>query len=145
MKRYICGFVVLAALGGAVLADDKAEAKKLEGAWEVKSIEIMGKKINAPEGRGGTFVFASGMKLTMKDPGKPDKDGKYKIDSSKSPKQLDLIEVKDGKEVSVLPAIYEVEGDTLRLGFPKDGPKGKRPADFKGENVLILNLKRQKS
>jgi uncharacterized protein (TIGR03067 family) len=147
MKQYLFGFVVLAAVGGAVLADDKAEAeaKKLEGTWDVKSIEVKGKKIDAPEGKGGSIVFAKGMKVVMKDPGKPDKDGKYKLDTSKSPMQLDLIELKDGKDADVMQAIYEVKEDTLRLGFSAEGPKGKRPTEFKGDTVVILHLKRQKS
>jgi len=147
MKRYIVGFVMLAALGGVVLADDKAdaEAKKLEGEWDVKAIEVKGKKIDAPDGKGGSIVFAKGMKVVMKDPGKPNKDGKFKLDAGKSPKQLDLIELKDGKDGDVMEAIYELEGDSLRLGFSAEGPKGKRPTEFKGDKVVILHLKRQKS
>lgn len=147
MKRYIFGFVIVAAVGGAVLADDKAdaEAKKLHGTWDVKSIEVKGKKINAPEGKGGSIVFAKGMKVVMKDPNKEDEHGKYKIDTSKNPKQLDLIQLKDGKDGDVMQAIYEIEGDMLRLGFPVEGPKGKRPTEFKGDKVVILHLKRQKS
>ena len=146
MKRYIFGFVVLSALGGVAFAEDKkanSEAKKLEGTWEVVFAEIMGKKIDAP--KGASIVFGKGMKVVMKDPGKLDQDGKYKIDASKSPKQLDLVFLNDGKHEQVMPAIYEVDGDTLRLGFSGEGPKGKRPTEFKGEKVLIMHLKRQKS
>jgi len=148
MKRYIFGFMILSALGGAGFAEDKtadSEVKKLEGTWEIVAAEIMGKKIDAPKGKGGSIIFSKGMKLVMKDPGKPDKDGKYKIDTSNSPKQLDLIELKDGKDGKVTQAIYEVDGDTLRLGFSGEGAKGKRPTEFKGDKVVILHLKRQKS
>lgn len=147
MKRYLFGFVVLAAVGGAVLADDKAdaEAKKLEGTWDLKSIEVKGKKIDAPEGKGGSIVFAKDMKVVMKDPGQPDKPAKYTIDASKSPKHLDLIELKDGKEGDRIQVIYDVDGDKLKLGFPADGSKSKRPSEFKGDKVAIMHLKRQKS
>jgi uncharacterized protein (TIGR03067 family) len=147
MKRFFVGFLVAATVGGAVLADDKtaAEAKKLEGTWDIESIEIMGKKIDAPKGKGGSIVFAKDMKVIMRDQGKEDKPGTYKIDAGKSPKTLDLIESKEGKAGEVMEAIYEVEGDNLKMGFSGEGPKGKRPSDFKGEKVVIMHLKRQKS
>lgn len=147
MKRYILGFAFMAALGTVGWADDKAdaEAKNLEGVWEVKAIERKGDKINAPEGKGGAMVFGKDWMLTMKDPGKPDKPGRYTIDAGTSPKQLDLIQLKDGKDGVVMQAIYEVEGDALRIVFSADGPKGKRPTEFKGDKVVILHLKRQKS
>lgn len=147
MRRYILGFVVMAAVGAIVLADEKsdAEAKKLEGAWEVEAFEVMGKKIDAPKGKGGSIVFAKELKVIMKDPNKPDKPGRFKIDAGKNPKHLDVIESKDGKDGEVMQVIYEVDGDQLRMGFSADGPKGKRPSEFKGDKVVIMHLKRQKS
>ncbi len=147
MKRFLFGLLTAAAVGGAVLADDKtdAEAKKLEGAWDIVSVEVMGKKIDAPKGKGGSIIFAKDGKVIMKDPGKKDKFGTYKIDAGKSPKILDLIESKDGKAGEVTEGIYEVDGDNLRWGVSAEGPKGKRPSDFKGEKVVIVHWKRQKS
>jgi uncharacterized protein (TIGR03067 family) len=147
MKRSILGFLVVAAVGTAGWAEDKtdAEAKNLEGVWEVKAFERKGDKTNAPEGKGGAMVFGKDMMLTLQDPGKPDKRGRYKIDPSKSPKQLDLIQLQDGKVGTVMQAIYEVEEDALRIGFSAEGPRGKRPTEFKGDKVVILHLKRQKS
>jgi uncharacterized protein (TIGR03067 family) len=158
MKRMLFGFGMMAFLGSMVLADDKtekggavkgdgktaAEAKKLEGTWDIVALEFMGKKIDAPKGQGGSLVFAKGMKVTMKDP-KGNKDGTYKIDVSKDPKKLDLIESKDGKEDEVMQTIYEVDGDNMKMGFSTKGPKSKRPTTFEGENVGIMHLKRQKS
>jgi uncharacterized protein (TIGR03067 family) len=147
MKRYLCGFVMMAAVGGTVLGDEKtdAEVKKLLGAWDVVAIEVMGKKIEAPKGKGGSIVFAKDMKVIMKDPNKPDKPGTYKIEASTNPKQLDVIESKDGKGGEMMQVIYEVEGDDLKMGFSAEGPKGKRPTEFKGDKVAIMYLKRQKS
>ena len=145
MKRYICGLVLMAAVGGMVLADDKSDAdvKKLEGEWKVEEYEIMGKKIAAPKERAGSIVFAKDMKVTMKDPNKKDEPGTYKIDAGKTPKQLDLIEG-EGKKQTV-EAIYEIDGDKLKLGFDTKGPKGKRPTGFDAKETVIMHLKRQKS
>jgi uncharacterized protein (TIGR03067 family) len=93
-------------------------------------------------GKGGSIIFTKDGKLTMKDPGKPDKVGSYRLDADKSPKQLDLIVSKDGAAVQ---GIYELDDDQLKIGFSMDEPKGKRPAQFKGEKVVVMLLKRQKS
>jgi uncharacterized protein (TIGR03067 family) len=146
MKRAIFGFVVLAVVCGAVLADERtdAEVKELEGVWNLEAVEIKGKKLDAPKGKGGSIVFAKDMKVIMKEPNKPDKQGRYKIEVGTNPKQLDLIELKDGKDEEVIQVIYEIEDDTLRMGFSADGLKGKRPTEFKGERVGIMHFKRQK-
>jgi uncharacterized protein (TIGR03067 family) len=148
MNRYVFGFVVMAIVGGAVLADEKsdAEVKKLEGTWDIDAIESMGKKIPAPAGKGGSIVFSKDMKVVMKDPKKADQPGTYTIDAGKTPKQLDLIEKKEGdKKGEVMQAIYHVDGDKLRMGFSAKGPKGERPKDFDGKETVIMHLKRQKS
>ena len=148
MNRYVFGFVVMAAVGGAVVADEKADAevKKLAGTWEIDAIEFGGKKFPAPPGKGGSIVFAKDMKVIMKDPKKADKNGTYKIDAGKTPKELDLIEGKDGdKKGEVMEAIYEVDGDKLKMGLSGKGPKGKRPSAFDDKETVIMHLKRQKS
>jgi uncharacterized protein (TIGR03067 family) len=150
MKRYVMGLIVLAVVAGVVSADDKTEAevKKLEGAWEIVALVLGSKRIEAPKsGNGGGFVFAKDMKLTLKDPGKPDKPGTYTIDAGANPKQIDLIESKEGngKPGEKLQGIYEIDGDSLKLALSAEGSKGKRPSTFQGENVMILHLKRQKS
>jgi uncharacterized protein (TIGR03067 family) len=142
MKRCIVGFVMLAAVGGAVVAEDKADAdvKKLQGEWNIEAIEIQGKKIDG-KGKAGGIVFAKDMKVIMKSPGQKDSPGTYKIDATKKPKHLDLIE---GEKKEVIETIYELDGDSLKMGLPTKGPKGKRPAGFDDKESVIMHLKRQK-
>jgi len=143
MKRCVMGVMLLATVGGAVLADTKADADadKVLGAWDLTSIEIKGKKTDATEGGGGTFIFAKDNKLTIKDKGKQDKGGTFKMDASKSPKEIDLIEGADGEK---LEAIYDLDGDTLRLAISPQGPKGKRPTALDSKQAILLVMKRQK-
>jgi uncharacterized protein (TIGR03067 family) len=144
MKRYVFGFVVFAATAGAVLSMNAADTDEemLQGEWDLASVEVQGKSLPAPVGKGGSIVFDKGGKLLLKDPGKPDKIGKYKINVDKDPKQIDLIVSKDGEAMQ---GIYEFDEDKLKMAFSAEGPKGKRPSEFKGENVLIVYWKRQKS
>jgi uncharacterized protein (TIGR03067 family) len=143
MKRYIFGFVVFAAMAGAVLSLNAADTDEemLQGEWLLASIEVQGKSLPAPVGKGGSIVFDKDRKLTLKNPGKPDKIGKYKIGAGKGPKQIDLIVSKDGEAMQ---GIYEFDDDKLKMAFSAEGPKGRRPSEFKGENVLIVSWKRQK-
>ncbi|HTU91863.1 MAG TPA: TIGR03067 domain-containing protein [Gemmataceae bacterium] len=149
MNRYSFVYLVCMAMAGATLsnvaADDDEE--KPQGEWLLASIEVHGKSLPAPVGKGGSIVFDKDGKLILKDPGKPDKIGKYKIDASKDPKQIDLIVSKDekGKDGVTMQGIYEFDGDKLKMAFSAENPKEKRPSDFKGEKVLIVLWKRQKS
>lgn len=146
MQRFICSFFVFAALTGVVFSDDVASSagEELQGEWLLTSVDIQGKTLPAPAEKGGSIVFAKEGKLTLKDPGKPDKTGSYKVDAATSPMQLDLIVAKKGKESETMQGIYELDGDNLKMCFSADGAKGKRPREFKGEKVLIMHFKRQK-
>jgi uncharacterized protein (TIGR03067 family) len=143
MKRYLFGFVVFAAIAGAARSEatEDAAEKMLQGEWDLASVEVEGKRLPAPAGKGGSIVFAKDGKLIWKDPGKPEKIGTYKIDAGKQPKQIDLIASKDG---ATMRGIYELDSEKLQMAFSADGPKGKRPRDFKGDKVLIVIWKRQK-
>jgi uncharacterized protein (TIGR03067 family) len=147
MKRYVISFIFLAGAAGAVLSQGASvgDAERLQGEWSLTSVEIHGKTLPASGGKGGSIVFAKDGKVILKDPGKLDKSGTYKIDSGKSPKQLDLILVKGGNDGEERRGIYELNDDELKIGFSKYGPKGNRPDGFKGDKIVILNLKRQKT
>jgi uncharacterized protein (TIGR03067 family) len=146
MKRSILAFAALTVLVATTAAADKADAdlEKLQGSWNIASIEIDGKAIPAPEG-GGTFVFAKGKKLVMKEKGKADKEGTYKMSADKTPKQLDLVGPGKDKKTEVMETIYQIDGDTLKLAFSAKGPKGKRPTAFDSKTAIVMTLKRQKS
>ncbi|HEY7330569.1 MAG TPA: TIGR03067 domain-containing protein [Gemmataceae bacterium] len=144
MKRYVFGLFAFAAAAGAACSVNAADTDEemLQGEWILSSIEIQGKTLPAPLGKGGSIIFAKDGKLVMKDPGKTDRNGTYKIDASKNPKQIDLTVSREGEAVH---GIYELDGEKLKMAFSSDGPKGHRPSDFKGENVMIVLWKRQKT
>jgi len=144
MMRYFLGFVVFAITAGAALSVNAADTDEelLQGEWDLASIEVQGKTLPAPVEKGGSIIFDKDGKLILKDPGKPDKIGKYKIDADKGPKQIDLTVSKDSEAMQ---GIYELDDDKLKMAFSAEGPKGRRPSEFKGENVLIVYWKRQKS
>ena len=122
-------------------ADDK---DKLQGTWAVVSYEIEGKKIDIPKEHQSLLII-NGDKLTMKDPDKKkDEEGSFKIDEKK--KHIDLINPseKDPKILLTVPAIYSLDGDTLKLGLPDKGAKGDRPKGFDEKEIGIMVLNRVK-
>jgi uncharacterized protein (TIGR03067 family) len=127
-------FVVAAAAKADAISD---EMKKFEGTWLVHSATRDGKP--AADWKDGQVVFA-GDRVTMKGPaGK--REFIYKVDPSKKPKTIDFTSAK--KDTSEAPelAIYELDGDTLKLCT---GPVDERPTEFNDKKRLLAVLKRKK-
>jgi RNA polymerase sigma factor (sigma-70 family) len=103
-------------------ADD---LNKLRGTWRLVSLENDGLRFGEgrPEIEGGKAVVA-GTTLTL-----VDKDGRraleFRLDPTKTPKEIRLTTATN----ELLRGIYEVDGDSFRLCFVKDG-QGKVPAAF---------------
>jgi len=64
--------------------------EKLQGVWKVVAVEAEGKPVTAPRIASMRITFAKG-KLTLGD-GRNDEKYEYKLESGKSPKQIDLIQ-----------------------------------------------------
>jgi uncharacterized protein (TIGR03067 family) len=126
-----------AAGGRAGPPGDDPDRAKLQGVWEI--VAAVGDERITP-GTGGR-VTVSGDKLTMAIGDRKEAFG-YKLDSAKTPKWLDLI----ADKAAVIPCIYELDGDALRVRFPKGGMD--RPTEFEpakdASNVRLLSLKRIK-
>lgn len=132
---------VVLLVGGFCVGDDKKDEKKddkdrLQGEWVVTSIELNGK-----EGKGG-----KDRKLVVKgDEWTPPTGGKlkfkFKLDTAKNPKQLDLTADVNGTE-QTWPGIYKFDGDTFTFCRPSS-LGGERPTEFKGgEGIYLLVCKR---
>ena len=106
----------------------------IEGEYMVVGAEMWGEKVPAEEiakGPDAEKVFKFGKDTIDFTMSKKPETGKYTIDPSKSPAEIDLSHVtKDGKTEKSY-GIYKIEGDTLTffLAGAKD-PKN-RPKEFK--------------
>jgi uncharacterized protein (TIGR03067 family) len=124
----------LAASGGTgAWADDKADVEKelqmFKGTWTFESVETGGKEAPAAEFKGISVTF-EGDKYSVKKGDELIQAATLKLDPSKSPKTLDVTVAEGPNKGAVMPGIYEISGDTLKVCFDPEGKK--RPTQFKG-------------
>jgi uncharacterized protein (TIGR03067 family) len=140
--------------GAATRAADPAadEVKKLQGDWQVVEVEIKGKKAAKDDAE------VKNMRFVIKDDGitlpSPAGDGKdrkktFKLDPTKSPKEIDITSL-DGQEKDQTAAcIYKLDKDRLTICIPyftKDPTI--RPKEFKAgadDGIMLLTLERMKA
>ena len=134
-----CLTVVMTTAGGrADPQKDAPDRAKLQGVWKVVASAGGGETIT-PETGGKVVVSGDTLTLAI---GDRKQEFRYTLDSTKTPKWLDLI----ADKTTVVPCIYDLDGDALRIRFPKGGKD--RAAEFEPKkdatNVRLLSLKRDK-
>jgi uncharacterized protein (TIGR03067 family) len=116
---------------------DKEQAL-FQGAWQVKAMIEGGNKKDDNDIAKVKLIFKAN-KITVEGIGE-DKHASFKIDSTKKPKQIDIFPEGGGPEK--IEAIYEFDGDTLKLCGARDDP---RPTGFKseaGSRTTFMQLKK---
>jgi uncharacterized protein (TIGR03067 family) len=123
----------------------KKDMEALQGTWTAVILERNGQK--APEEVLKSFrVVIKGDKMII-NPESDHRTSTFKLDPSKKPKAMDNTPDQGPKKGMVLPAIYELEGDTLKICFDNEGVSDKRPTEFKttpASGLALFVLKREK-
>jgi RNA polymerase sigma factor (sigma-70 family) len=115
----------------------KSDKDHLQGEWAATSLEIDGKdSIKKTKGKEWKLVF-DGDKV--KGITKAGDEIPFKLDSKKKPKEIDLLE---GEKEVTLRAIYELDGDTLKVCWLKD--HSNRPTGFDSTNGVLAVFERKK-
>jgi uncharacterized protein (TIGR03067 family) len=159
MNRFTATLLLLPAIAAGVLLSAEApegdavkkEKEKLVGAWKLVSLEIDGEKLPGEITKTMGAVFTA-TTVTTKSRGKDDTPGRYTLDPSKSPKHIDFTDPSEKGKDAVVPAIYSLEGDTLKVCSPGEYKKGgraprKRPTKFdasEGTGQMLMVFKRTK-
>lgn len=136
--------VAVALLGTAVVRADAVadDWKKLAGTWKVGAATL--------NGEDATAAFQEAV-LTIE-------EGKYKVafagmsdagtlqlDPARKPKLMTITGTDGPNKGKTLPAIYEVDGDTLKVCYTLDGKDA--PTEFHstaGNKTLLVTYKRDK-
>jgi uncharacterized protein (TIGR03067 family) len=132
-------------------ADDITdETKKLEGTWNVVSVEAEG-ELRLPKDFGDGLPKKLKILANKIDSLLIGESQTYSIDPKQNPRHLDM-RSGDGKDTEMIKWIYSLDDDELRLAVTFDlklfgGESDKsRPKSFntKGNKVIVINLKREK-
>jgi uncharacterized protein (TIGR03067 family) len=116
----------------------KEELRKLQGTWTIEFQQEDGKKLSESDLKGRTISFGSSLFLIRRK-GVMEQMGKIKIDPAKGTINASI--EKGTREGDLLPGIYDLDGDTLKICLSTDGDT--RPKDFKaGPDKLLIVCKR---
>ena len=139
-----CLLLAFATLGAD--SDDavKNERKALAGGWSVVSAERDGLPILDGEARKLRIYFGE-ERLTLKQ-GEKGKEMSYVPHPDTKPRSIDLMATDGPFKDKLMPGIYELKGDNLKICYPfKEGAT--RPTEFstsKDSGLLLLVLKKEK-
>ncbi|MEX0675880.1 MAG: TIGR03067 domain-containing protein [Pirellulales bacterium] len=114
-----------------------ADQEKLQGKWKVESFEFNGAPVDALKDAVRDFKDE---KYSLTPASGEVFNGTVKLDSSKNPKQIDLL-LND----RTLKGIYEIDGDTLKIAYALEGDE--RPTEFTSKpdsGVVLATHKRAK-
>ena len=126
----------LLVFAAAAPADDAADLKALVGKWKLEKAEVGGADFLA-QLKDLDFEIAPGGKYTAKFGGITDV-GTFTVDSTKSPKTMD-IKASDGpNKGKTIPAVYKIDGDTVVICYQLGG--GDRPKTFESKKDTQLFL-----
>ena len=148
--------ILLAFLVGAA-ADDKKDDKSsdadkdkaaLKGKWEPVASESGGNKDDEADYKQFRVVF-DGDTFTITKSGEAHMKGTYKLDASKSPRQIDM-KIEECPDADMkgksLQGIYELKDDELKWCFvpPNAGDRPKELKSESGTSQILATLKREK-
>jgi uncharacterized protein (TIGR03067 family) len=155
MSRLLClAWFALAVVPTGFGADDEADdLKALQGTWVVTDATNDGEPIPDEFRETMTLIFDK-EKLRFEGPlaaeagQKPEfPEFRFKIDTKASPRAIDMTALNGPQKDQLVPALYEIKGDVLKLCGPSRPDKdSKRPTSItaeKGSEQILFVLKRK--
>jgi uncharacterized protein (TIGR03067 family) len=134
---------LLVGLSSVVAIAAGADEEKIQGSWRLVEAFHDGKPLPAREREGVWMEFRNGV-LTVHSKGKAPIKGTYTMKPDRTPRHLDLVLPGDDGPKDVIRAIYQLDGDKLKV-CQAFGSDDKRPTEFaSSKQALLMTLKKQK-
>jgi uncharacterized protein (TIGR03067 family) len=127
----------------AAWSRDARDGDSIEGTWLPSAAELGGKPF--PEEIRKTIKLVVQEDKYTVTVGKQIDQGTIKLNSSAKPKALDVLGTEGPNKGKTFLAIYERDGDTLRICYDLSGKN--RPTEFKtqaGTQLFLVTYKREK-
>jgi uncharacterized protein (TIGR03067 family) len=132
----------LAAVMTTLAGDKSADTKDIQGTWLPVKAELGGAPMKEEVLKIITLKLDGGKYEVVAE--NVDK-GTYTMDAAAKPKTIDITGTEGPNVGKKIPAIYELNGDTLRICYGLGG--GTRPTEFKsaaGTQTFLVTYKRKK-
>lgn len=124
--------------GGKAVEPAKKDLDALQGTWGAESIEREGKAAPAEVLEKFRVVF-KGDRMTI-NPQDDNRTATIVLDPGKDPKWLDAIPDEGPGKGKRLPALYALDGDTLKLSFNNIDDSNQRPTEFRSTTANRLTV-----
>ena len=142
---FLCAvFCLVPALSVAEKSSPNSVEKDLQGVWQAVDGEANGEKLGDDKVKETQLVIESNT-LGIK----PDGEGRkttFTLDSSKTPGTINLIPLDGDRKGSIVPGIYSMQDEQLRICINIWGKDpARRPTEFKtqsGDGCVFVTLKR---
>jgi uncharacterized protein (TIGR03067 family) len=131
---------------------DAKDSEKLQGTWLLSDVKVAAPEdaeFQAKKMKGLKIIF-SGESVTYTG-NKKEKDlaGKYFLDPTKSPKEIDIVLKESGKDARVIRGVYELKTERLKICYNASeealGKGSRRPASLEpGDMDVVMTLEREK-
>jgi uncharacterized protein (TIGR03067 family) len=129
MKSMWCvPLVCLALMQPAGEEKVKKDLERMQGTWEMHALEINGKEVPAKQ-FDGTLLIVKGSEYKTKVKGKEIAGFQLKLDPSKNPKELDMIQKQPDGTEKVIKGIYTFENNHFKMCRGLDASQ-ERPTQF---------------
>jgi len=141
--RFLIAILSLVGLMTTFAGDKSNDAKNIQGTWLPVKAEMGGAPMKEEVLKIITLKLDGGKYEVMAE--NVDK-GTYLMDATAKPKTIDITGTEGPNVGKKIPAIYELNGDTLRICYGLGGSS--RPAEFKslsGTQIFLVTYKRKKA
>jgi uncharacterized protein (TIGR03067 family) len=142
MTKYILCLCLAVVAARTAFAADLPDAKAIQGSWTPVKAELGGQPMADAVLKTISLKLTNG-KYDVYVGGQPD-NGTYTLDDTTKPKSITVTGTDGPNRGKTFPAIYELNGDTLRICYDLSGAK--RPAEFKslaGTKLYLVTYNRK--